>query len=156
MHNNVYRSPLLLGVSRSWRWAAAAACIALICARIGAWWLWAFITVATPIIISISEAFGGIPLGAEPPGTGRLRSRLWRRRLTDWEREGIVWVGTISLAGRASSCNLMVPRKLHLILATDVPSSLAINYPRPIIMSCACVSFCSTHAQLQCELVLVD
>ena len=29
-----------------------------------------FITVATPIIISISEAFGGIPLGAEPPGTG--------------------------------------------------------------------------------------
>ena len=87
-------------------------------------------------------------------GGWRIGGRNW------WEIGRIGHVGragqTFLLAGRASSCNLMVPRKLHLILATDVPSSLAINYPRPIIMSCACVSFCSTHAQLQCELVLVD
>ena len=34
---------------------------------------------SNPIIISISEAFGGIPLGAEPPGTGRLRSTRFSR-----------------------------------------------------------------------------
>ena len=28
------------------------------------------IAIPTPVIISISKAFGGIPLGAEPPGTG--------------------------------------------------------------------------------------
>ena len=52
------------------------------------------------------------------------------RRLADRREEGWWGIGridhvgragqTFSLAGRASSCNLMVPRKLRLILATDV------------------------------------
>ena len=67
----------------------------------------------------------------------QLRRLADRREELRWGIGRIGHVGragqTFSLAGRASSCNLMVPRKLHLILATDVPSSLAINYPRPII-----------------------
>ena len=54
-------------------------------------------------------------------------------------------MGTFSLAGRAYSCNLMVLRKLRL-LATNVPSSLAVNYMRPIIVTRMCVCLFYTCA----------
>jgi amino acid transporter len=50
---------------------------------IGAWWLWVFIAVVTPAIINIiwKRLLGGIPLGAEPPGTGPWDEVLYPARV---------------------------------------------------------------------------